>query len=33
MDKVKAFENFLESLKGRDQDVVIETIKKGFESI
>ena len=31
MDKRQKFENFLESLKGKDQDTLIESVKKGFQ--
>ena len=31
MDKIKKFENFLESLKGKGQDTLIESVKKGFK--
>ena len=33
MDKRQKFENFLESLKGNGHDVLIESIKKGFQVI
>jgi len=32
MNKRQKFENFLESLKGSDQDTLIESVKKGFHA-
>jgi hypothetical protein len=32
MNKKQKFETFLESLKGKEQDNLIETVKKGFQS-
>jgi len=32
MNKIEKFDNFLESLKGKDQDNLIEVIQKGFQS-
>ena len=31
MNNIKKFENFLESLKGKGQDTLIESIKSGFK--
>ena len=32
MNKKQKFENFLESLKGKDQDALIESVKSGFQA-
>jgi len=32
MNNIKKFENFLESLKGKGQDELIETVKQGFQT-